>query len=1041
MAQAQLNVALRHIRKLVGAGPGQDLTDAQLLELFVRHRDQAAFAALVERHGRVVWSVCRRLLGHQQDAEDAFQATYLVLARNAAALRSGDAVGSWLYRVAYRVASKAGAAMVKRRAREKEAGPQSPGNHHCEVAWRELQTILQEELERLPEKLRAPFILCCLNGKNGPEAARELGWKESTVRARLNQARKQMQQRLARRGITLAAVLCATALAGPAAATPALLVRSTVNIAVLCLENPAASGLFSCRVAELMEGTSKTLLGTKAKLALLLLLAAGLFALSGAPGPHQGLAQGPDPIKARAGAMKPRAAAPAARKLASPVLATQTKSAGEKDITISGRVLSPTGKPAVKAQAAVLFWSHLHPQLGQPMPRPAVLGQGRVDGKGAFRFQVRRPVPLTHFQKRHYQLAVVAGAPGNGLGFHCVKLDVASSTVEIRLQTEQVRRGRLFDLQGRPAAGVRVEVVLVGRQALEYHHFIQVDEDETIQIFSGAIQGRMVLWEQELRLWEAPSRLAAWPGPVVSDAQGRFTLRGIGPNQPVGLHFRARDGVALQAANMPARKERRPPEVRFSLAAARLIEGTVTDASTSAPLPRARVQVYPNGWGGSPWPTPADWRGRRGLVGQGYAPQQLPVHHSPAVTGRTDARGHFRLNPFLSDRYVLLVAPANGAPYLTVKKTLYWPRGAARQTVAVALPQGVCLRGQVSETPSGEAVAQARIDFWSRTMPLPKDFTEPPDGIFYPGPIKSDTRGEFRLVVPPGPFHLLINGPGPHYCFKKIAAGDLGIQQPDDLVLSMSAGRRKGKKHYYYPDEWLSLNFKAGASPGPLKIKLRRAPLVRGRVVEPGGKPAAGAKVWLGQEPFAELADGFLARKYTLKDSRFELAVRNPDAPLCVAFLDADKRMGTIRAFTARQAGKAPVTVRLAACGSASARFVDGKGKPLAGHRPLLWLSLPGQPYSSAAELESLGGKQGRFWWFNFDTIWAGNADPRRYGAGPKTDAQGRITLPDLIPGATYRIARFDGTDTCFKAEAGKTIKLGDVTIQNPEKAMELPIK
>jgi hypothetical protein len=160
-----------------------------------------------------------------------------------------------------------------------------------------------------------------------------------------------------------------------------------------------------------------------------------------------------------------------------------------------------------------------------------------------------------------------------------------------------------------------------------------------------------------------------------------------------------------------------------------------------------------------------------------------------------------------------------------------------------------------------------------------------------------------------------------------------------------------------------------------------------------------------------------------------------------VAFLDADQRMGTIRAFTARQAGKAPVTVRLAPCGSASARLVDGKGKPLAGYRPLLWLSLPDQPYSSAAELESLGGKQGLFWWFNFDTIWAGNADPRRYGAGPKTDAQGRITLPALIPGATYPIARFDGTDTSFKAEAGKTVKLGDLTTQNPEKTRELPIK
>src|SRR5262249_30655567 len=151
------------------------------------------------------------------------------------------------------------------------------------------------------------------------------------------------------------------------------------------------------------------------------------------------------------------------------------------------------------------------------------------------------------------QMAVVAGAPGNGVGFKCVKLDAANPDVEVRLQAEQIRRGRLFDLQGQPAAGVRVEVVLVGARAPEYHHFTQVDEDETIHIFSGAIAGRMVLWDKEIRLWEAPGRLAAWPGPVTSDARGRFTLRGIGPNQPVGLHFRTRDGVALQPAAMPAR--------------------------------------------------------------------------------------------------------------------------------------------------------------------------------------------------------------------------------------------------------------------------------------------------------------------------------------------------------------------------------------------------------------------------------------------------------------------------------------------------------
>src|SRR5262249_2886318 len=152
---------------------------------------------------------------------------------------------------------------------------------------------------------------------------------------------------------------------------------------------------------------------------------------------------------------------------------------------------------------------------------------------------------------------------------------------------------------------------------------------------------------------------------------------------------------------------------------------------------------------------------------------------------------------------------------------------------------------------------------------------------------------------------------------------------------------------------------------------LRRTPTVRGRVVGPDGKPAAGAKVWLGQEPFAELAAGYLARQPAVTKGRFELAVRNPDAPVCAAFLDAEKGLGAVAVFTARAAGKGAVTVRLSPCGSASARFVDARGKPLSGYRPLLWLSLPAKPYSHAADLESLGDKQRRFAWFNFDAIWA----------------------------------------------------------------------
>src|SRR5262249_33306410 len=152
--------------------------------------------------------------------------------------------------------------------------------------------------------------------------------------------------------------------------------------------------------------------------------------------------------------------------------------------------------------------------------------------------------------------------------------------------------------------------------------------------------------------------------------------------------------------------------------------------------------------------------------------------------------------------------------------------------------------------------------------------------------------------------------------------------------------------------------------------------------------------------------------KFEVRDGRFELPCRNPEAPVCLAFLDADHNLGAVAAFAPGQAGGEPVTVTLAPCGSATARLVDAKGKPLADYRPLLWLSVPVEPSSSPKELEGLL-KMIRF---STDTVWAGVADPRHYGDGPKTDAQGRITFPTLIPGATYRVALFGGAAKDFKA-------------------------
>jgi len=265
MARMQLHSALRQFRGLLEAEHLARLSDARLLECFVRNRDERAFALLVERHGRLVWSACRQFLRHEQDVEDAYQAAFLVLVRRAASIRQGQTVACWLYRVATRIARKLNMDRAKRRQRETKASRtlESPPNQ--ELTWKELQSLLQEELARLPEKYQAPFVLCCLEGKSKSEAARRLGWKEGTLSSRLAHARKRLQQSLSRRGIALASVLCAGELLLHNQAAPAALAHATIKAASCVLAGGATRNLLSPAVVALIEGAIKTMFVSKIK--------------------------------------------------------------------------------------------------------------------------------------------------------------------------------------------------------------------------------------------------------------------------------------------------------------------------------------------------------------------------------------------------------------------------------------------------------------------------------------------------------------------------------------------------------------------------------------------------------------------------------------------------------------------------------------------------------------------------------------------------------------------------------------------------------
>ncbi len=281
MANRSNSTLLRHIRMLATQADVERLSDRELLKRFTAERDQAAFANLMRRHGPMVHGVCRRVLRQAQDAEDVFQATFLVLAQKSSALRWQESVGNWLHGVAYRLALKVKTRAAKRNAKQSRVRQPPVNDLLDEVTVREAQTILDEELARLPENYRAPIVLCCLEGKARDEAARHLGWPMGLVKARLEEGRKRLRRRLIRRGFTLAAGLTAVLLAEGVtpAAVPVALADSTVRAALLFAARSApAAGLVSAEVAALVKEATKAMLVTKLKTVKVLLLAASLIA-------------------------------------------------------------------------------------------------------------------------------------------------------------------------------------------------------------------------------------------------------------------------------------------------------------------------------------------------------------------------------------------------------------------------------------------------------------------------------------------------------------------------------------------------------------------------------------------------------------------------------------------------------------------------------------------------------------------------------------------------------------------------------------------
>jgi protocatechuate 3,4-dioxygenase beta subunit len=542
-------------------------------------------------------------------------------------------------------------------------------------------------------------------------------------------------------------------------------------------------------------------------------------------------------------------------------------------------------------------------------------------------------------------LAVIAGAPGHGMARVELDLDAERHEVEFKLAREQVVRGRLFDLQGQPVKRVKVEVLWLFQRYPD-------------KLYHGVL------------FHDPPQGLRAWPRAAVSDDQGRFELRGIGPDWNVKLHTRD-ERFARQDLESKARERKGKKELTWALAPARTAEGTLTYADTGKPVPHARLYVE-------------TWKDRF----------QGPFYH---LQSRTDDRGRFRFVPPLGTEMLIHAYPPAGQPYLINSVSLTWAKAdLLKKGIQVTLRRGILVRGTVTEKPSGRPVAGATVEFVR--FEDNNTFANTPGKS--PIPV-TDARGRFELAVVLGPGHLLVKGPTVDYLHEEISSRKLhGIRSAGDWL--------------NYPDALVALNLKPMPAPQELKVTLRRGVTVRGKVVGPDGKPVAEAQlVCRTYIPTGFNLNGVHFRK--VKDGWFDLPGCDPEKSVPVFFLDVKNRLGAMVEMSGKQAAK-PVTVRLQPCGTAKVRFVDGKGKPFLDVYPAAGVVLTeGVPFHMNDARKEVAG--------------VAYPDRGRY----KPDAQGRVTLPALIPGAKLWLS---GTSAErfylkfhreFKVEPGKTVDLGDI--------------
>jgi RNA polymerase sigma factor (sigma-70 family) len=964
MARVASPAVVRQIESLFDGGSIAGMTDRQLIERFTTSGDatgETAFAALVRRHGPMVLGICHQLVGDRHHAEDVFQAVFLVLARKAHSIRDPELLGNWLYGVTLRAARKAKVRLLSRRKFEERSSMRHP--NVCAdvpvvdpVVAREQAETLHDEIRRLPVAFRLPIVLCYFEGLTVEEAAGQLKWPHGTVRSRLARARDKLRRGLIRRGVVLPAAAITVVLSRAAsAAISSPLCDNTTQAAIQFAGGRAASPV----AVSLAQKVLRAMLYHKLCFTIFTLLLLAAFATGAAFLTHS-LAMTDEPKKTPAASQPPLVAKPD----------DLARAPAPGRMYVVGRVLDPQGKPVPRANVIVhARVKQFGYAFGPEALYPAVIGGADADGSGRFRLSAPRTA-----SSRDDELMAVALAPGYGVGWAELDPDADQPVADIRLNPEQVIQGRLFDLQGRPAQGVTVSVSRTIR--------ILVRSSETPDPQRFRFEGPRYWWA---RVYDWP----AWPKPATTDADGRFSVHGVGRGLQATLSI-IDSRFALQMIEVETDNSPDAKSVTMALRPAQIITGRVAYADTGKPAAHAPLIVSARG------------EGQRGATRPTYF--------------QTDADGRFRANPSPGSDFSVNAASPPGQPYLGASKSFEWPKGAIEHSLDLSLPRGVLIRGKVTEEGSNRPVAGASVVFIAH-----REVTDRREG----GGTKTLVDGRFEFAGLPRPGHLAVQSASPDYVLQEI--GDREFQQ----------GQPGGTR--WYAHAFIPYDPKAGGSGPEVNVTLRRGVTVTGRLLAPDDQPAPDtwiiSRITLGPSGSAW---GVWQGNYhgNARNGRFELHGLSPGADVPVHFLEPKRKLGATVLLPGGSATGEPRTVRLQPCGTARARLVDTKGQPVAGYRAQYLILMTVTPGAFRENRDPADANR-----LFADTDYLTRIDSVNYLKDPVSDAQGRIEFTALIPGANYRVSnRIQAGQASkpqlpknFTVKPGETLDLGDIVIEKPQ--------